>query len=61
MNYLAKQSDNPIYQEMIYQIQAYCGNGIRLKLREQFIEYFEQRRFGYLQEELARDYGLIDD
>ena len=61
MNYLAKQSDNPIYQEMMYQIQAYCGNNIRLKPREQFIEYFEQRRFGYLQEELARDYGLIDD
>lgn len=61
LQYLIEQSDNPIYAEMAAQIRHYCGTGMRLKPREQFIEYFEQRRFGYLREELARDYGLIDD
>lgn len=61
LNYLAKQSDNSIYREMAQEIRAYCGTNMKLKPREQFIEYFEKRRFGYLQEELARDYGLIDD
>lgn len=59
LDYLAKQNE-PLCSAMAQEIRDYCGN-MRLKSRAQFIDYFEQRRLGYLQEELARDYGLIDD
>lgn len=59
LDYLTQQNE-PLCTAMAQEIRHYCGN-MRLKPRAQFIDYFEQRRLGYLQEELARDYGLIDD
>lgn len=61
LDYLAKHADVPHHTEMANAIRAYCGQEMKLKPRAQFIDYFETRRFGYLQDDLAFDYGLIDE
>lgn len=61
LDYLEKNSQDPMYAQMAHEIKLYCGKGLRLKPRAQFIDYFEQRRFAHVREELARDYGLIED
>lgn len=61
LHYLQNHHNEPLHAQMKQAIEEYCANGVVFKPRTQFIDFFEQRRFGYLQEEVATCYGFLTE